>query len=47
MNLFVLLAIAAVMVLIQFVVTRWVNLNRLAWMGIWWVALWTAFLIRY
>ena len=43
MNLFVLLAIAAVMVLVQFVVTRWVKLNRLAWMGIWWVALWAAF----
>ena len=43
MNLFVLLAIAAVMALIQFVVTRWVTLNRLSWMGIWWVALWAAF----
>ena len=43
MNLFVLLAIAAVMVLVQFVVPRWIKLNRLAWMGIWWVALWAAF----
>ena len=43
MNLFVLLAIAAAMVLVQFGVTRWVKLNLLAWMGIWWVALWAAF----
>ena len=43
MNLIVLLAIAAAMVVIQVVLTRWVNLNRLAWMGIWWIALWAAF----
>lgn len=43
MNLFVLLGIAAVMILIQQVLTRWIRLNRIAWLGIWWVALWAAF----
>ena len=43
MNLIVLLVIAAAMIIIQVVLTRWVKLNRLAWMGIWWVALWAAF----
>ena len=43
MNLFVLLGIAAAMIVVQFVVTRWIELNRLAWLGIWWVALWAAF----
>ncbi len=43
MNLFVLLGIAAVMILIQQVLTRWIQLNRIAWLGIWWVALWAAF----
>ena len=43
MNLLVLLAIVAALVVIQVVVTRWVNLNRLAWMAIWWAALWAAF----
>ena len=43
MNVIVILAIVAAMVAIQVVVTRWVKLNRLAWMAIWWVALWAAF----
>ena len=43
MNLVVLLAIAATLVAIQLVVTRWLKLNRLAWMALWWVALWAAF----
>ena len=43
MNLFVLLGIVAAMVVIQFVVTRWIKLNRLAWLAIWWIALWAAF----
>ncbi len=43
MNLFVLFGIAVAMIVIQLVVTRWIELNRLAWLGIWWVALWAAF----
>ena len=43
MNLIVLLAIAAALVAVQLVVTRWVRLNRLAWLSIWWIALWAAF----
>lgn len=43
MNLFVLLGIVVAMIVIQLVVTRWIELNRLAWLGIWWVALWAAF----
>ncbi|MXX97480.1 MAG: cytochrome c [Rhodothermaceae bacterium] len=43
MNLFVLLGIVAAMVVIQLVVTRWIKLNRLSWLAIWWVALWAAF----
>lgn len=43
MNLLVLLAIAVALVAIQLVVTRWFKLNRLAWMALWWVALWAAF----
>jgi len=43
MNLFVLLGIVAALVAIQLVVTRWVTLNRLAWMSIWWVAIYFAF----
>ncbi len=32
------------MVVIQLVVTtRWIKLNRLAWLAIWWVAIWAAF----
>ena len=43
MNLFVLLGIVAAMVVIQLVVTRWIKLNRLSWLAVWWVALWAAF----
>ena len=39
MNIIVLTAIVAGLVAIQVILTRWVALNRLAWMGIWWVAI--------
>jgi mono/diheme cytochrome c family protein len=42
MNLLVLLIIIAVMVAIRFVATRFVKLNRLAWVAIWWIALYLA-----
>ncbi len=42
MNIFVLLAILAALVATQLVLTRFVNLNRLAWVVIWWVALYLA-----
>ncbi len=42
MNIFVLLAIIAALVAIQVVGTRFVKLNRLAWMAIWWIALYLA-----
>ena len=38
MNIFALLLIVAALVAIQLFVPRWVRLNRLAWMAIWWVA---------
>lgn len=43
MNLFVFLGIAAVMAVIWYIGKRWVPLNRMAWLGVWWVSLWTAF----
>lgn len=39
MNIIVLIAIVVGLVAIEVVLTRWVALNRLAWMGIWWVAI--------
>ncbi len=39
MNYFLLIAVVAVLVAIRLVATRFVSLNRLAWMAIWWVAL--------
>jgi mono/diheme cytochrome c family protein len=39
MKILVLLVIIGVMVAIRFVATRFVTLNRLAWIAIWWVAL--------
>ena len=39
MNILVLLLIVAALVVIQLFVTRWVRLNRLAWMAIWWAAI--------
>lgn len=39
MNTFVLVGIVGALVLIQLVVTRWVRLNRLAWIAIWWAAI--------
>ena len=42
MNILVLLAIVAALVAIQLVATRFVKLNRLAWMAIWWVAIYLA-----
>ena len=42
MNILVLVAIIAGMVAIEVVLTRFVKLNRLAWMAIWWVALYLA-----
>ncbi len=38
MNIFAFLLIVAALVAIQLFVTRWVRLNRLAWMAIWWAA---------
>ncbi len=43
MNILILLAIAAALVAIQLVASRFVKLNRLAWMAIWWVAVYLAF----
>lgn len=42
MNILVILAIIAALAAIQLVGTRFVKLNRLAWMAIWWVALYLA-----
>ena len=42
MNILVLVAIIAGLVAIQVGLTRFVKLNRLAWMAIWWVALYLA-----
>ncbi len=42
MNIFVLLAILAALIATQLVLTRFVNLNRLAWVVIWWVAIYLA-----
>lgn len=38
MNTFVLVGIVGALVLIQLVVTRWLKLNRLAWITIWWAS---------
>ena len=43
MNILILLAIAATLVAIQLVASRFVKLNRLAWMALWWVALYLVF----
>lgn len=43
MNILVLLAIAAALVAIQVIGSRFVKLNRLAWMALWWVALYLVF----
>ncbi len=43
MNIFILLAIAAGLIAIQLVASRFVKLNRLAWMALWWVALYLVF----
>lgn len=42
MNIFVLVAIIAGLVAIEVVLSRFVKLNRLAWMAIWWVAIYLA-----
>ncbi len=42
MNYLVIVAVVAVLVAIKVVGTRFVRLNRLAWMAIWWVALYVA-----
>ena len=42
MNLLVLFGVAAGLFLIEVIVTRWVKLNRLAWISIWWVAIYVA-----
>ena len=39
MNTLVLSAIVVILVAFQWVVTRWLKLNRLAWITIWWSAL--------
>ncbi len=39
MNLLVLLVIVAALAALQLVATRWVTVNRLAWMAVWWVAI--------
>ncbi len=43
MNILILLIIVAALAAIQLFVTRWLPLNRLAWMAIWWVAVYAAF----
>ena len=43
MNILILLAIAAGLIAIQLVASRFVKLNRLAWMALWWVALYLVF----
>lgn len=42
MNILVLLAIVVGLVAVQLGLTRYVKLNRMAWMAIWWVATWLA-----
>ena len=43
MNILILLAIAATLIAIQLVASWFVKLNRLAWMALWWVALYLVF----
>jgi len=43
MNVLILLGIIAGMVAIKTVVTRFVNVNDLAWMAIWWIAMYLVF----